>query len=771
MKHNTLPYILIGTFLLLLLCPTHSAADHKDVLIFGNKNSEKKHTVKTHLSEAYTGGMGETARRMLPPETEGWKGGTVSFRMKIDPEKQNYFSVRCWGDESDRTMVLLFIDGKQIGYRHVGDIDHIHHGNGQKPFPGRFYYYTIPLPLKYTMGKKEANLELRSYGQVWPYGMDFKSYQKMMEQPTIGFYKAYTHTNSCVQPERNEKQGKAELLLKAPVRSDNDGEEVMNSLKQKVNRMLEQIMKKESPLGQQEVLLLTDAYNISWTNVYQNPEVIAKVIQGIDDHYRKYLKNPQIIHTDNSVYNGDWMTTALLARSFRKLYTQIKNSLDAPVEETTRRDAWSELMEKSIDFGITHRRHYTNQTMMIDLATYDCNRAQLLLHPEKALPEYQTLKYLYESVGLAPWMGKETKDGPEKPLGDDYWQLSAKGLTKELGYTGYYGEVTNWIIALYEATCCTGQPESGDTKILQQAVKAMQARNYFRYPALDEDGFRCMRSETVVGWRDDGHYPSEITYTDRGDAMLTAATTLHPEALGGVQQMLSEGQYFKDLRIRVKEAGTNIRRIQGLIHIPDEYEKVKGQPASAHKLPMSLEQPDFVFSDEEDGVVAIKHGDEILYASLYWRARAGINKLARVHYITPSIDRVSNIYIHAEAESDGMVYRRTGNTNIELHAPRDWYKNEVESAHTGEEQLIAKFPEGTQCVAGRESCYAGKADYYRMEYGDYIVAMNCTKDRTFELTIPDVRRVINFSDNKSVVKEKMIQIKPMSTVVLYTGMK
>jgi len=34
-------------------------------------------------------------------------------------------------------------------------------------------------------------------------------------------------------------------------------------------------------------------------------------------------------------------------------------------------------------------------------------------------------------------------------------------------------------------------------------------------------------------------------------------------------------------------------------------------------------------------VVALKHGDDILYASLYWRARSAINHLARVHYIMP----------------------------------------------------------------------------------------------------------------------------------------
>jgi hypothetical protein len=45
-------------------------------------------------------------------------------------------------------------------------------------------------------------------------------------------------------------------------------------------------------------------------------------------------------------------------------------------------------------------------------------------------------RYVYESVGLQPWPGSDTDTGSEKPLGDNYWQLTAIGLTKELGYVG-----------------------------------------------------------------------------------------------------------------------------------------------------------------------------------------------------------------------------------------------------------------------------------------------------------------------------------------------
>ena len=80
------------------------------------------------------------------------------------------------------------------------------------------------------------------------------------------------------------------------------------------------------------------------------------------------------------------------------------------------------------------------------MAIYECNRAMMLMNPREALPEYQTLRYLYESLALAPWWGKETPDGPEKPLGENYWQLTEKGLTKE-----YYKRVKKEITETNEA--------------------------------------------------------------------------------------------------------------------------------------------------------------------------------------------------------------------------------------------------------------------------------------------------------------------------------
>lgn len=754
--------------LFILFCFCQLGVSAKDILVFGNKQSEKKHELRDSLSETYIGGMGESARRMLPGDKPDWRGGSFSFKMRVAPDKQNYFTVRCWGSESDETMVLLFIEGKQIGYRHLGDIDLLHRGNGQKPFYERFYYYTLPLPRKYTDGKKEVLLEMRAYGTIWDYGNTFESYQKNMTMPTIGFYKAYTHEETCFVPDKNERQGTCDIAS-APIRPQ-PGMQLMDTVKQIVIDEMNRIMKKKQPLNQQEIWFIADAYSVKWTPAFQNSEVIKKVTEGIDAHYQKYLENPAIIYSDPGVYNGDWMTTAMLARSIRKLWNELKTNLDIPLSGTTRRAAWSELMDKSCDYGITHRRHYTNQSMIIDMAVYECNRAQMLLDVEKALPEYQTLKYLYESLALAPWLGRETANGPEKKLGDNYWQLTEKGLTKELGFTGYYGEVLDWIIAIYDATCVPGIPGTGDAKIYNQLIRMMDARNFFRYQALDEDGYRCMRAEAVVGWRDGCHYPGDITYIDRTQGwgvspFMTAAATLHPRAIGISQQMLHDNQYFNQLKTKIKSF-SGIRVIQSYLHVPDEYELITGQSPVSYRLPTSHGMPDFVFSDEEDGVIALKHGDDVLFASLYWRARMGINNLAKVHYITPVIDHISTICIESEYTPSGMTYTRSNRTNLEWLPTREWYPD-IHSAHEGEVLPIAKIPDGISFKPGDENPYAGKADFYKMQYGNYIIGMNTTTDKTFELKVPEGKKIVELTNDKRIVKEKVLKVKPRSSIVLY----
>ena len=317
----------------------------------------------------------------------------------------------------------------------------------------------------------------------------------------------------------------------------------------------------------------------------------------------------------------------------------LDESMDHAGKKVSRRAAYSELLQAGRDWHRHHRRLYSNQTMITDMNIYLSNCGIAAIDPTNAFPEPAALRYLYEAVALQPWSDSDMDDGTDQRswgVGTNYWELTTKGLTRELGYVGYYGEVLDWVTSIYNATR-PAPDQPGDATIKAQLEKIMHARAAFRYPMLDADGNRAMRIETIVGWRD-MHYPGDVVYCERptwdASTLYAAAATLDAQSVGYVQQMFDDNQFFASLEHQMAQ-NNSLRVTAGLLGVPDQYDLLKSQPASAYRLPMVPSQPNFVFSDEEDGVVAIKNDDDILYASLYWRARNAINFLARVHYITP----------------------------------------------------------------------------------------------------------------------------------------
>ena len=106
-------------------------AQPADTLSFGSAASEKAHALTAELSEITKGGLEEPARTLLPREPLEWQGGKVAFTMKADPAAANYFTVKLWGSDQTRNRLTLFCEGKQVGYRHLGDIDMLDIGGGE----------------------------------------------------------------------------------------------------------------------------------------------------------------------------------------------------------------------------------------------------------------------------------------------------------------------------------------------------------------------------------------------------------------------------------------------------------------------------------------------------------------------------------------------------------------------------------------------------------------------------------------------------------------
>ena len=705
-----------------------------DHLEFGNQDAEKGHALQSVASEVISGGLGESARRLLPLAPATWEGGTVAFTMQVDPVQPTYATVRFWGSEGSPGRMLLFVEGRQVGYRHLGDIDILDVGTHEPPCAGRFYYVTTPLPTALTANRTSLHCEIRANGPIWGYGDTFERYQKPLTEPTRGIYAIVTHTGGCYLPATSERQGAAPVV--PPLRTA-PGVEVIAQVKERLNKILDGLCAGSAPLNQIQIHLLAKAWGVSWTTAYHNPKAVARIVASVDALYAKFVIDPGTVRSDKSVYNSEWFATGLAADAVRLLAHEMSADLDAAVPESTviRRSAWSAMFLDSRDWLRRHRRLYTNQSMITDMNLYRCNRALAAIDPDKALPEAAALRYLREAIGIDPWLGSEDDHGPTKPMGEHYLQLTKQGLTKELGYVGYYGEVLDWVTQIYDATRDPGQ--AGDPAIRQQLIKVAKARAMFRYPALDAEGNRAMRIEAVVGWRDD-HYPGDVTYSERStwdaSALYTVAATLDADDVGAAQQMFADNQFFASVQRQLMDQG--LRVSAGLLGIPEQYELINAQPPAGKALPMSDGQPDVVFADDEDGVVAVKNGNEILYASLYWRARMGINQLARVHLITPTFDRIAVVRQQCEFTASGMTCKRPDWTDFGFANGGHRYPKELHSALSGEELPIAKIPAGLAFKPGDESPYAGRADFYRCSYGNYLIGMNSSHERTFTLTLP-----------------------------------
>lgn len=757
----------------LIAQPTH--ADVLDSIQFGNRSSESAHELKAEDSEIFEGALGLQARRLLPKEQTNWRGGNMTFEMAVDPDKPNYITTKFWGGyyEKDKkpNRLMLFIDGKQVGQRHLGEIEQLDIANTKPRYIGRFYYKTMPLPLHMTKGKNTVNLAIETQGHVNGYGgKSFDTFQEDVEVASRGLYRIYSHTDSFFVPDETETQGAA--VAAPPIRSVND-EATMDRVKKRINDTLADLMKRDDGrYSQYQLTFMARAYNEPWTDAYQSSEVIEKVAKGVDYQYREFAAGK--INLRGSKW---WAGMGLTADAVRILQNELASYLNKPVtgDSIRRKNAWAKMFVDCRDDRIVARRAYTNQSMILDtFGIYLCNRALQAIRSNKAWPEKKALTVMYESVGLDTWKGSWTSPNgkPKYPYGKNYRIFTEAGLSRELGYVGGYGEVIDWACKLYDSTR-SAYGKEGDPQIKERLRKIAKARAYFRYPGIDKNGDRAMRLENNIGWRD-WKFPGDVVYdqvASRESIPFEAAVmTMDPELLGYAQHMLEDNQYFQALEKIMQD--DRIQATLALLGAPHTYETVLKQPTLKTRLPMAIGQPDSVFADPGTGAVALKNGEDVIYVSLYWRARYAVNSLARIHHMTPTMERDATVWQKTKLNDSGKIFDVPDTLNAPFNGKleRDYRDGGLGQnlAEAGIKQPVAIVPdEFEDYKLGKENAYAGKGDFYELEYGNYLFLMNCTDKKTFDFDIPE-----QFTNAKDLVsgftpKIRTIHIRPQQTVVLY----
>ncbi|MEU0091983.1 hypothetical protein [Kribbella sp. NPDC006257] len=491
---------------------------------------------------------------------------------------------------------------------------------------------------------------------------------------------------------------------------------------------------------------------------------------------------------DGAVEFEFWMATA---NGDTAWFDDIEVGAPPPVQAdpVPRRTAYREMLLASREYWRQHQRHYTNQAQITSIGIYQANRGLRLLSPADAWPESTARSWLYESVGLEPWRGPEREDGSKTwTLGHDYHVVSSAGLTRELGYVGTYGEVTDWLIAMYESV--TGGPDATDDERLRdQLLKIIHTRGWFRHPAEDEDGKRAMRLEQMIGWRNE-HYPGDMVYAQRtawdGHPLEAAAVLQDRRIVGWAQQMVADGQLAPQLDLLVSNTGRRVG-LNAFHFIARDLPVFQNLPASPERLPGGWDRPDFVFTDEEAGAVAIKRGAEIFYASLYWRAKQAVNDYARVHLVTPQSERSGTIRERSVFDKDpantytvqdwvcwDFAINDSGSASTVPAGGWRYPGPTLHQVYAGQRLYLAPVPDDMDpalggTTVGIEKIEVGRAPFYVLEYAGYQVAMNTSKDRTFSWRPSGTGLGKDLRTGQDVPLRRSIDVPPRTTVVLFTG--
>jgi hypothetical protein len=122
-----------------------------DRVDFGNVSSETAHNFDSGFSTVPVAGVGALGQTYRAPLTSGTSStsGELSVTMKVSSTLQNYVTVRLWG--SDNYGETVDFTGESV----YGSLDL---GSSPPPFPNRFYYSTLPIPLSMTLGHDSITL-------------------------------------------------------------------------------------------------------------------------------------------------------------------------------------------------------------------------------------------------------------------------------------------------------------------------------------------------------------------------------------------------------------------------------------------------------------------------------------------------------------------------------------------------------------------------------------------------------------------------------------
>jgi len=746
-----------------------AAAGPLDTLVFGNTTSETAHSLSTTDSTVITGALSQSARRFTPTSSEGVWGGTATFTMAVEEAENNYVTVKMWGGEagSDQGQLMLLVEGALDGWYFLGEVDALDIASNDPRCDGRFYYHTLPIPYGYTSGSSSISLSIISMGALSNYASTPAAWYNDLTVDSRAVYSVYTHSNPYFTPASSEVQGS---FPTASTRSTPTTASIITALTGRVNADIDSYLSgTASGFDLWQVTSLAEGYQLSYTPAYQSSTAVSQVVAALDAWYVAYQSDSSLMTDGDYQWEGfgkiGWAIVLLGSALTSYLGEDITGA-----SGTTRRAGYESLLVASRDYWRQNLPQYTAQMLMCAAGIYECNRGLTALGSSSALAETTARAYIYQALGIDPWLGPESPLGtPTNPLGTAYYQYSNAGLSKELGYVGNYGEFGDWVTKLYKLV--TTQGGVTDTTLYDQCVNIHKTRAYFRYPDVDDDGYTAMRLQTIIGWRD-VIYPGPVLYDFKGlwawdGHPLTVAAAFNDATLNGyAQQMFNDNQYGELLDLLVTYYTTRVSA--NLVTAYQDYQTFISYSTSSTELPTTSGQPNLLWVDPDNGVFIVKNGTDLLYATVYWRAWFGINNMARFHLIQPDFHRSATVFQYSVYDNSGLLYTtpdwlNEGHGGAGFSPPSG---GPTTNAWRNIELPIAAAPSGApQPAAGTESPFSGRALFYTGQYGAYQYGMNSSSSTTYQMTVNGAG--VNLANGAAVAEGTVMQIGPLSCCVIY----
>jgi hypothetical protein len=429
------------------------------------------------------------------------------------------------------------------------------------------------------------------------------------------------------------------------------------------------------------VRILSLGYTLEECDNFKNKELLDRIAVGLD--YARRAQGSNGAYVD--VWSWKWVggpnrrrgagslegdAHEALALAFLDVHDDLKAEgyldrlIDADADpatppRTTRRQAYIDLFSGSVSYLIDRYGHAPNQDLINVLGFYPGVRALRTLAPKRADELVSAEKV---RARLLVTSGLRERPDHVVPF------FSSKGVPLEGGgFSSDYGQGL--------ASCLWRLANlSGREDLRTRAVDAAQVWPRFWYPNYHADGGVDLRVEAAINTRNVARKggtaaPHPFMALERNDPMHTRAFQLR----------IMMGDYIDLDKLQPSRGGGHrlTRAIQVMRETHEIPKLLTDLPAlKGERLPFEKGQPDFAWACETSPVVAAKLGDNRFFAHLHWRrgTKKEANNHARIHYTTPTIERVADVAMESPLGHGKLYILEYGPFLVVMNAdPEDSY--------------------------------------------------------------------------------------------------